>query len=75
MLKATPVNASKKDLMNNLEDLESGSDECEEDEMTPGDNNVEDLIKQAKEGISGGKAPTTSKKAKRAKKGTTNKMS
>ena len=31
MLKATPVNASKKDLMNNLEDLESGSDESEED--------------------------------------------
>ena len=69
MLKATPVNASKKDLMNNLEDLESGSDESEEDEMTPGDNNVEDLIKQAKEGISGVKAPPASKKAKRDKKG------
>ena len=37
--------------------------------MTPGDNNVEDLIKQAKEGISGVKAPPASKKAKRDKKG------
>jgi hypothetical protein len=45
MLKATPVNASKEDLLNNLENLESGSDESEGDEITPAENDVKDLIK------------------------------
>jgi hypothetical protein len=40
MLKATSVNASKEDLLNNLEDLESGSDESEGDEITQAENDV-----------------------------------
>ncbi len=68
MLKATSVNASKKDLLKNLEGLESGSDEEEEDEMTPAENDVKDLIKQAKEGING-KEASPIKKVKGGKKG------
>jgi hypothetical protein len=40
MLKATSANASKEDLFNSLESLESGSDESEGDEMTPAENDV-----------------------------------